>query len=226
MYHSISLVVPAYNEESNIGVFLNSAIKSIEKLVKDYEIIIINDGSTDRTKDIVNNFLRKNNRIKQIIHNSNLGYGDALRTGFRISSKELVFFTDSDNQFDLSEIAHFYEEIGNNDYVIGYRKNRQDSIIRRINGRLWTKLVNVLYGLDVKDVNCAFKMFKRDIIKSLKLKSSGASINAELLNELMKKKYKYTQIPVSHLPRSSGNQTGAKITVIVDALKNVLISKK
>ncbi len=223
---AISIFAPAYNEQDNIEKFVITVNEYLIKNFNDYEIIIINDGSSDKTKKILKKLSKTNKNLKVINHEKNKGYGEAIKDGLRESSKDLIFFTDSDLQFNICELNSFLPSIKKYDAVIGFRKKRKDNLLRVINANLWSFLVWFLLNLRVKDVNCAFKLFKKEAVEDLKLLSSGALINAELLARLKNRKYSFKELPVSHFPRNAGNQTGAKFSVILKAIAEIFLIKK
>lgn len=224
--NSISFFAPAFNEETNIEQFIEKVDKALSKITDDYEIIIVNDGSSDKTKETIENLKEKFSNLRLVNHEINKGYGEALKSGFKNSKKDLIVFTDSDLQIDISEISKFLDYIDKYSVVIGYRVNRQDNILRRFNAFGWKILMRIFLGLKVKDIDCAFKMFRKDVIKEINLKSSGALVSAELLTKIKNKGYKIKEIPVSHYPRVSGKQTGSNIKVILRAFKELLILRK
>jgi glycosyltransferase involved in cell wall biosynthesis len=193
----------------------------LEKLGLDYEVIIVDDGSKDVTAEIADGLARQNPRIKVVHHSTNLGYGAALQSGFRAASKRLVFYTDGDGQFDISELPSLIPLLRQYDIVSCFRLNRQDNLIRKINGFCWTKLVCLLFGLRLKDIDCAFKLYKREIFDNIHLSSAGALIDTEILARAVKKGYTITQRPVHHFPRTAGKQTGASLKVIFRAFKEL-----
>jgi len=220
---------PCYNEEGNVGRTTKRAKEVLEGLGADYEIIIVDDGSKDETGHIADEMAKKDDRInppnerriKVIHHSPNRGYGAALQSGFRAATKELVFFTDGDGQFDTEEIKILLPLIEQNDIVCGYRLDRKDSVIRKLNGWLWTKLVNILFGMHVRDIDCAFKLFRRSVVADMKMTSTGALISAEILARATRKGSRITQVGVHHYPRTAGKQTGASTKVILRAFKEL-----
>lgn len=217
---SLSVFFPAFNEESNITQTIEEAQSVLADLdIKPYEVIIVNDGSKDQTQEIAEGLAKKDPRIKVINHLTNLGYGEALKTGFYNSKYEWIVFTDSDGQFDFQEITRLIEKTDQADMVVGYRVNRQDHLMRIFNGKGWTFLANLLFGIGVRDVDCAFKLLKREIIEKIpKLESErGAMISPELLAKTKQAGFTIEQVPVSHHPRRSGKATGANLKVIVSS---------
>jgi glycosyltransferase involved in cell wall biosynthesis len=219
---SISVFLPCYNEQENVARIVEQALIVLEKLKADFEVIIVDDGSVDRTGRIADEIAARNSRVKVVHHRTNLGYGAALQSGFRAATKEIVFYTDGDGQFDLNEMPALLPLIKQYDIVCGYRLNRQDNLLRKINGWCWTKLVCLLFGMKVRDIDCAFKLYKREIFDNIKLSSTGALISAEILARAIRRGYSLTQKGVHHYPRTAGAQTGAKLRVIVRAFKELL----
>ena len=221
-YPGLSIFFPAYNEQENIERTVTDALSSISKLISDYEIIIIDDGSRDRTPEIADTLARSNPQIRVVHHPCNQGYGAAIKSGFAAASKELVFFADGDGQFDLAEISLLLTYISKADLVIGYRIKRRDPWHRLLFGKMWGLLVGVLFNLWVKDIDCAFKLFKISAIKAiLPLKSDGAVISTELLVKAKQKGLKIKQVGVHHYPRQAGSPTGAKLSVIIKAFREL-----
>lgn len=218
---SISVFFPCYNEQDNIARTARLAIDVLQKLGADYEVIIVDDGSSDATAKIADEIAGQNNRVKAVHHPTNLGYGAALQSGFKAAAKELVFYTDGDGQFDINELPLLLPLIKQYDIVSCYRLNRQDNLIRKLNGWAWTKLVCFLFNMNVRDIDCAFKLYKREIFDNIRLSSRGALISAEILARAVRKGYTITQRPVHHYPRTAGVQTGAKLRVILRAFKEL-----
>lgn len=218
---SISIFFSAYNEQDNIAKSVAKAQAILEKITRDYEIIIINDGSKDKTGIISDELAKKNSKIKVVHHNPNQGYGGAVISGLKASTKDYVFFTDADLQFNLDEITKLIEYLPEYEVVLGYRAIRKDPLMRTINAKLWNFLNRLLFGLKVRDIDCAFKIFKRSVIKDIDLKSRGAMVSAELLIRLQKNGVKWQEIAVTHLPRTAGSPTGAKPKVIFRAFREL-----
>ncbi|MEM2918380.1 MAG: glycosyltransferase family 2 protein [Candidatus Altiarchaeota archaeon] len=205
MENSISVILPAYNEEKNIRKAVENAISALEKISKDYEVIVVDDGSKDKTGEIANSL--KSEKVKVIHHEKNMGYASALKTGFKNAEKELIFFTDADNQFDLNELKKFVPLSKYYDVVIGYRLNRHDPLHRLIISRCYNFLIRALFGIKVRDIDCAFKLFRKEVIKHIEIKHKGWLINTELMVKILKKGYKFKEVPVMHYPRTEGKTT-------------------
>ncbi len=219
----ISIVLPAHNEAENLPILVADTISCLNNLGWEYEIIIVNDGSTDNTRATIEELQKKYSHIKEVDHPKNRGYGASVRSGFSAATKEWVFFTDSDRQFDIKEIAKLAEYADAFDLIIGYRKNRQDHFTRKLNAGIFKLAVNLLFGLFVKDIDCAFKLIKKEVIDKVNLESNGALINTELLVRAKRLGYKIKQIPVSHYPRLRGEQSGANIRVVFRAVKEIIL---
>ena len=220
--NSISVFFPCYNEQENVARTVKQALAVLEKLNADFEVIIVDDGSSDRTGQIADEIAASNSSVKVVHHRNNLGYGAALQSGFKEAAMQLVFYTDGDGQFDISEMPPLLPLMEKYDIVTCYRLNRRDNLIRRINGFCWTKLVCLLFGLKVRDIDCAFKLYKRKIFDNIKILSTGALIDTEILARAVRKGYSLTQKGVHHYPRTAGEQTGANFRVIFRAFKELL----
>ena len=148
---SISVFFPFYNEQDNVGQTTQRAVEVLEGLKADYEIILVNDGSADQTGARADAIAAGNKRVRVVHHAKNIGYGAALQSGIRAAKKELVFFTDGDGQFDIEEIKLLLPLIEQNDIVCGYRLDRKDPLMRKLNGYMWTRLVNLLFGMNIRN---------------------------------------------------------------------------
>jgi len=218
---SISVFFPCYNEQENVERTAEKAIRTLEKLGADFEVIIVDDGSSDATGRISDEMSRRDSRVKVVHHQQNLGYGAALQSGFRAAAKELVFYTDGDGQFDIEEMPPLLELMDKYDIVSCYRLNRQDPLVRKINGWCWTRLVCLMFGLRLRDIDCAFKLYRRQIFDNIKMLSTGALIDTEILARAAGKGYRITQKGVHHYPRTAGSQTGANLRVILRAFREL-----
>lgn len=218
---SVSVFFPCYNEQDNIRRVVERAKEVLERIGTDFEVIVVNDGSSDGTGLAADELAGVDKRVKAVHHPHNLGYGAALQSGFRAATKQFVFFTDGDGQFDIGEMPGLLPLMEKFDIVCGYRLNRSDPLIRKLNGWLWTKLVCLLFGMNLRDIDCAFKLFRREIFDHIQMSSSGALISAEILARAARKGYRITEVGVHHYPRTAGSQTGAKLKVILRAFKEL-----
>ncbi len=217
--NEISVFFPTYNEEGNIKNTILKASAVLEKEFKKWEIIIVNDGSKDNTKKIVEELEKSNTRIRVVNHDENNGYGASLQTGFYSCRYDWIAFTDSDGQFDFSEISKFVkkQEETNADLVIGYYKKRQVSKFKIITSKMWELAVYILFDLHVKDIDCGFKLVSKKVLDKIpKLESKrGAFISSEFLIKAKKAGFKIVEISVTHYPRTHGKGTGRDLSVIV-----------
>ncbi len=218
---SLSIFFPAYNEEANIENSVREAEVTLKKLGIPYEIIIVNDGSKDATAAIADRLTAENEHVKAVHHDPNQGYGAALWSGIQAAKYQYVFFTDADLQFDLSELSILMHFVPEYKIVLGYRAPRRDPFLRLLNANLWNFLNRFLFGLRVKDIDCAFKLMDRELVASLPLKTRGAMMSAEMLIRLQRQGIAFKEIPVSHFPRLEGEATGANPAVILRAFKEI-----
>ena len=213
----LTVFFPCFNEQENIPHFVAEAMEVLPNIAKKFEILIINDGSIDSTRRVAKKLAEQHKQVRLISHKVNRGYGASLRTGFRKATYQWVFFTDGDLQFKLHQLQSFIPHAKNFDAIIGYRKKRADGFSRHRNAMLYKLYVDLLFRLHVRDIDCAFKLFRKNVIDQISLESSGAFISSEILYKLKKKKVKFKQIPVNHYPRKFGDPTGANWRVIVKA---------
>ncbi|MCD6303951.1 MAG: glycosyltransferase family 2 protein [Planctomycetes bacterium] len=224
--YSLSVFLPCYNEQENVRRVVGEVMAFLPAVSDDFELIIVDDGSRDETGRIADELARADERIRVVHHERNLGYGAALRSGFRAAGKELVFYTDGDGQFDITDLAKLLPLIDRYDIVSGYRLKRRDGPIRRLNACLWGLLVRRLLGLRCRDVDSAFKLYRREIFDRMELKSTGALIDAEILARATRAGRTLIEVPVTHRPRAAGKQTGANLKVILRALRELLKLRK
>ncbi len=218
---SLSVFFPCYNEEANVARTTEAALKACRRLADDFEVIIVNDGSKDRTGEIADRLAAEHQEVRAVHNHPNLGYGGALQRGYREAAKEWVFYTDGDGQFDFEEIDRILPLLGEYDAVSAYRLNRQDPLIRRLNAWCWTVLVNLVFGTRIRDIDCAFKIFPRRLFDEIQMKSMGALIDGEVLARATRLGYRIGQVGVHHYPWAVGEQTGANLRVILRAFKEL-----
>jgi len=218
---AVSVFFPCYNEEENVEQTTLAAIKTCKRLFDEYEVIIVNDGSRDRTGEIADRLAEEIPQVRAVHNTPNRGYGGALRRGFEEARMSYIFYTDGDGQFDFEEMEQLLPLMKKYDIVSPYRMNRQDPLHRRINAACWGKLVDFLFGLDLRDIDCAFKMFPRSLFEEIEICSNGALIDTEVLARARMAGYSIGQIGVHHYPRTAGEQTGANPRVILRAFQEL-----
>ncbi|MFO0840628.1 MAG: glycosyltransferase [Phycisphaerae bacterium] len=218
---SLSIFLPCYNEEANVERVARAALTVAQGLADEFEVIIVDDGSRDRTGELADALAGQLPAIRVVHNRPNRGYGGALQAGFAAAGKNWVFFTDGDGQFDMNELDRLLPLLARYDIVAGYRMNRRDPWFRKLNGWCWTTLVNFLFGLRIRDVDCAFKILPRELFDKITLHSNGALISTELLVRARNAGYSITQVGVTHYPRVAGNPTGAKLRVILRAFREL-----
>ena len=205
---SISFVLPAYNEEDNI----EKAVKSIAEVadglpIEDYEVLVVNDGSSDRTGEIIDRLGKENPHVRPIHHPGNLGYADALRTGFTSARLNLVFYTDSDLQFDVKEVKNLLPAIEDYDIVTGFRIYRYDPLSRLILAWGYNLVARTIFRLRVRDIDCAFKLFRREVFDVIEIRSKKFFVDTEILAKARYHGFRMTEIGVRHYPRAGGQST-------------------
>lgn len=221
----LSVFFPAYNEEAQIATTVSKAKKVLEKVAGDWEIIIVNDGSKDKTGQIADELARSDKRIRAIHHSPNQGYGGAFKTGFYSAKYPWITFTDSDGQFDFAEITNFIakqQETGA-DLVVGYYKKRQVSKSKIMTSKMWELLVFALFGLKVRDIDCGFKLVSKKVIDTIpRLESTrGAFVSSEFLIKAKKAGFKIVELPVTHYARETGSGTGRNLNVLIQSFKDL-----
>lgn len=215
----LSIFFPFWNEEKNIENVIIKAISVAEKVAQKWEIIIVDDGSSDRTLDIAKRLTKEFKNVRLVSHQPNRGYGAALKDGFRSASYNIVAFIDGDGQFDFSQVTKFLEKMEDADIVIGYRKKRRDNITRHTLMYLLKAWDLVFFGLYFKDIDCGFKMFRREALDAIMpLQSEGAMITTEILVKARLKRLRIVEVEVLHYPRKYGDQSGGNLYVVIRAI--------
>jgi glycosyltransferase involved in cell wall biosynthesis len=205
---ALSIVMPAYNEEGNVGRVVREAAAAVAGLVRDYEIVVVDDGSRDGTARVLAELAEDMGpRLRVVRHPVNLGYGAALRDGFAATRGDLVFYTDSDNQFDLRELEAMLPLMKSCDAALGYRLDRQDPWLRKVVSGGFNLLSSLAFGMSVRDLNCSFKLFRGDLIRGLTLDSNDFFVDTEMVARLHRGGWHYVQQGVRHYPRTAGRST-------------------
>jgi glycosyltransferase involved in cell wall biosynthesis len=221
---TISLVLPAYNEAENIEPVIAEAIPALEACTDDFEIIVVDDGSGDDTAGVTKRLMDGTARLRLEQHRVNQGFGAAVFTGFTTAVKDWIFYTDADRQFVLRELEKFVPLMDQADLIAGYRAPRRDPFLRVLYGKGWSMLCTLFFGYTVRDVDCAFKLFRREIIQELgeQITSRGATFSIEWLTRAKRAGYRFVELPVTHRPRVAGSQTGANLDVITRAFRELI----
>lgn len=220
----LSIFFPFWNEEENIEQVVKNAIPVAKRVAKKWEIIMVDDGSSDSTLKIAKDLASGMPNLVVLFHTPNRGYGAALKEGFSNAKYENIVFTDGDGQFDFSEVSKFIEKIGKADIVMGYREKRRDHTFRRFLMNLLKVWDFVFFGFYYKDIDCGFKMFKKEALgRILPFKSEGAMITTEILAKAKKKGLNIAQVEVTHYPRKFGDQSGGNMRVILRAIRESLV---
>ena len=214
----LSLVLPAYNEAANIEAVVERAMSVLPGVVDDFEVIIVDDGSVDGTAEIIGRLATADPRVRAVRHEVNRGYGSALTTGFDTATGDQIMFMDADQQFDIADINALLPYVGHYDIVAGYRIQRRDPFYRRLYGKLFGLAVWLLFRVRLRDTDCAFKIYRADLLKGLRLTTRGALINTEMLARSKRKGATIAQVGVHHYPRVAGASSGGSPRVVFRAM--------
>jgi glycosyltransferase involved in cell wall biosynthesis len=220
----LSYFFPAHNEEANLEGLVLEALETLPSIAETFEIIAVNDGSRDRTREIADRLAAEHPGVVRAVHHDvNRGYGGALRSGFEASRYELLAFTDGDRQFRIADIALLTGRLAaadRPDVVVGYRIKRADPIIRIVYARTYKLANRIFYGLRVRDVDCACKLFRREALEGVRVESGGAFFSAELMIKVKEQGRSIAEVGVPHYARTAGSPTGARPSVIWRAVKD------
>lgn len=215
----LTLFFPCWNEEGNVEAVVRDAIAAAPAVAEDFEVLIIDDGSSDGTAGKIRELIAAGLPVRLLQHPVNRGYGEALKTGFLSARQPWVFFSDGDSQFDLKELPRLTELTADADIVTGFRTHRADPAYRLLNQKIFGWASRLFLGVRVRDINCAFKLIRREVLEAIPLRSSGALINAELLAKARARGLRIAETGVHHRPRQRGSPTGARLDVIARALR-------
>jgi glycosyltransferase involved in cell wall biosynthesis len=220
----LSYFFPAHNEEANLGPLVDEALATLPSLAETFEVIVVDDGSRDRTAALADELATTHDGLVRVVHHAtNRGYGAALRSGFAAARYDLVCFTDGDRQFRVADIARLTERLAGADtpdVVVGYRIRRADPLLRTVYARAYRLANRIFFGLAVTDVDCACKVFRRAALDGIQVESEGAFFSAELLIKLRAAGRSVVEVGVPHHPRTAGSPTGARPSVIWRAVKD------
>jgi glycosyltransferase involved in cell wall biosynthesis len=214
---SLSAFFPAFNEERNVPLMVERLTAVLPRVADDYEIIVVDDGSADRTGAVADELAAADPHVRAVHHPVNRGYGGALKSGFAASRKAYVFFTDGDGQFDVAELERLTPFVPDYDVVVGYRLDRAEGGLRKLNAGLWNLLVHRLFRIPARDVDCAFKLFKREVFDVVRVEAEGAMISTEILARTVRAGFRVHEVGVHHFERQHGKPTGANPLVIARA---------
>jgi glycosyltransferase involved in cell wall biosynthesis len=201
----LTVFFPAYNDSGTIASMVIRAVQAASKLTDDYEVIVVNDGSADATAQIADELAEKYSHVRVVHHPVNRGYGGALQTGFRSATKELIFYTDGDAQYDPAELADLWKSMSPDaDLVNGYKISRSDPLHRIIIGRLYHHIVSTMFGLSVRDVDCDFRLMRRTIFDRIELHKTSGVICLEMMKKIEDAGFRIREVPVHHYHRAFG----------------------
>jgi glycosyltransferase involved in cell wall biosynthesis len=219
----LSLVLPAHNEVENIPEVIRRALEVLPELAESFEIIVVDDGSTDGTGMVLDQIAVEHPEVKPVHHPKNRGYGAALTSGFAAATGDRIMFMDSDLQFDIADLSHLSPFVDQYDIVAGYRINRQDASYRILYANIFKLVVRMMFRVKLRDIDCAFKVFRADMLKSMSLESPGALINTEILAKAERSNASYVEVGVHHYPRKSGESSGGSPRVVFRAMKETIL---
>ncbi|HEY8598319.1 MAG TPA: glycosyltransferase family 2 protein [Thermomicrobiales bacterium] len=220
---TLSLILPAHNEEENLEIVVRAALAALPESFVDYEIVIVNDGSRDGTAAVADRLAEEDHHVRVVHHAQNRGYGAALQSGFGAGRGELLMFMDADRQFDPRDIARLAPHVQGYDIVAGYRIARNDPAHRKFIGSSFNLVVRILFGIKVTDIDCGFKIFQADLLRDMELQSPGALINTEIHAKANRRGASLIEVGVNHYPRVSGQQSGGSIPVMARALRELVL---
>ncbi len=221
---SLTFFCPAYNERDNVERAVRDALAVLPRFADDLEVVVVDDGSTDGTGEIADRLAAEDARVRVVHHMPNRGYGGAVRSGLRSATREHVFFTDSDLQFDLADLGLLIPHLDRADVVVGYRARRADPPRRLFIAAVYNLLIRILFAAPFRDVDCAFKLFRRSVFDRVPLdrvRSNGAFFSPELLLVLRSAGVEIGQVPVRHFPRRAGEEKGATVGVVARAVRDL-----
>jgi glycosyltransferase involved in cell wall biosynthesis len=218
----LSLVLPAHNESENIEAVVDRALEVLPTVTRDFEIIVVDDGSHDETPQIVDRLAANHPSIVARHHEVNRGYGSALTTGFDAATGDYIMFMDADRQFDIADIRALLPYVTHYDIVAGYRIKRRDPLYRRLYGKMFGMSVWVLFGVHMRDIDCAFKIYRADLLKGITLTTPGALINTEMLARSKRRGATIAEVGVNHYPRLAGESSGGSPKVVLRAMRETI----
>ena len=222
----VSIVLPCFDEEDNVAEAVRASALAGRRAAQAHEVIVVDDGSGDRTREIALRLAEQDPAVRVVVHPSNLGYGAALRSGIAAASMPWILLTDADLQFDLTQLEDFLPFAGDHDLVVGRRAARMDPLGRRVAAALWNRLVDLVFDLPVRDVDCAFKLVRAKLVKDMALSTSGAMISTELIVRCLAEGARLKELDVRHRPRVAGRQSGTDPRVVARAFRELVVARR
>jgi glycosyltransferase involved in cell wall biosynthesis len=222
----LSIVLPCRDEAPNVEAMVEDAVTAARRVADAFEVVVVDDGSTDATLLKATALATHTPEVTVVVHPENLGYGAAVRSGFRAARMPWVFLTDADRQFDLGQLDDFLPSAATADAIVGHRVHRADPVQRRLAARAWNILVGNLFDLPVRDVDCAFKLLRADVLDSFELSADGAMISTELVVRLMRAGARIEERDVVHMRRTAGRQSGLSPRVVARAFRELAVTHR
>jgi glycosyltransferase involved in cell wall biosynthesis len=222
----VSIVLPCFDEEENVAEAIHAALLAARRSALEHEVIVVDDGSRDRTRAIALALAAQEPAVRVVVHDDNLGYGSALRSGIAAATQPWILLTDADLQFDLTQLEDFLPFADDHDLLVGRRMPRMDPLGRRLVAIAWNWLVGAVFGLPLRDVDCAFKLVRAPLVKDLPLTSSGAMISTELVLRCLTQDARLQELGVRHRPRRAGHQSGTNPRVVARAFRELLSARR
>jgi len=220
---SLTVFFPAYNDSATIASLVIAAVQTASRLTPDFEVLVVNDGSRDTTAEIADELARVYPQVRVIRHSLNRGYGGALQSGFRSATKEVIFYTDGDAQYDPREMVRLWERMNDEvDLVNGYKISRSDPLHRVIIGRIYHYTVKLLFGLKVRDVDCDFRLIRRRVFDHVRLERTSGVICLELMKKIQDAGFRITEVPVHHYHRAYGKSQFFNVRRLARTLADVM----
>lgn len=221
-HHSISTFFPCYNDGGTIGRMVGDVIRVLREVTDDFEVIVIDDGSTDNSRQLLKELDAKYDCLKLVFHQGNQGYGGALQSGFKTAVKDLIFYTDGDMQYDVRELSLLLERLGDDiDIVNGFKVKRSDAWYRAVVGRIYHWTAKIAFNLPVRDVDCDFRLMRRSIFDKVNLEHKSGVICVEMMRKISRAGFRFAEVGVHHYPRTYGSSQFFNVRNVARALFNL-----
>lgn len=220
---SVTAFFPCYNDERTIARLVNDVYSALVKQVDDVEVVVVNDGSTDGSAALLDKLAARHRWLRVVHHPQNRGYGQALRSGFAAATKEWIFYTDGDGQYDAREVSVMLPLAGDDvDIVQGYKIGRGDAWYRKVIGRAYHHTVRLMFGLPIRDTDCDFRLFRRSLVESAPLTATSGVICVEMMHTFHAAGARFVEVPVHHYPRPFGSSQFFKLPAIARSLRQLV----